>query len=346
MEYSGRVAIAGIIFALIAAWNSWGSSRFSAQAGPQREVQAQLAGPPAVPPQVRRKPGKVVVALETMEVRMTLADGVEYVAWTFGGTVPGPMIRVRIGDEVQLTLRNSKISRQIHSIDLYAVNGPGGGATLTQTAPGKETAFRWKVLNPGLYVYHCASPHIPTHIANGMYGLILVEPAGGLSKVDREYYVMQGEFYTKDAFGAKGLQAYDIEKGKLAQPEYVVFNGKVGALVGTTALMAKAGETVRIFFGNSGPNLVSSFHIIGEIFDRVYPEGAVGSAPNANVQTTLVPAGGATIVEFKVDVPGTYLLVDHSIFRIDRGAVGILLVGGQGAKGTFESITPGAPGRH
>ena len=301
---------------------------------------AKLAAPPAVPASVRRGPAKVVVALETTEVRGVLADGVEYVFWTFNGTVPGPMIRVRVGDDVELRLTNGKTSKQIHSIDLHAVTGPGGGATLTQAAPGKETAFRFKALNPGLYVYHCASPHIPTHIANGMYGLILVEPAGGLPTVDREYYVMQGEFYTRGAFGEKGLQAYDSGKGRIAQPDYVVFNGKVGALTGTGALAGRVGQTVRIFIGNGGPNLVSSFHVIGEIFDRVYPEGAVGSAPMANVQTTLIPAGGAAIVEFKLDVPGTYLLVDHSIFRIDLGAVGQLKVDGSGPAGIFEAIKP------
>ena len=301
-------------------------------------ITATLNSPPSVPPPVRRGPAKVTVVLETRELRGVLADGVQYQFWTFNGTVPGPMIRVRVGDEAELRLRNSKESKQIHSIDLHAVNGPGGGATLTQTAPGKETAFRWKALNPGLYVYHCASPHIPTHIANGMYGLILVEPAGGLPAVDREYYVMQGEFYTKGTFGEKGLQTYSSAKGAVAQPEYAVFNGRVGRLTGEAALTAKVGETVRIYFGNGGPNLISSFHVIGEIFDRVYPEGAIGSAANMNVQTTLIPAGGAAIVEFKVDVPGTYLLVDHSIFRIDKGAVGMLKVDGSSPKGVFETL--------
>jgi nitrite reductase (NO-forming) len=316
------------------------------QAAGMPEVRATLAVPPGVPAPVRRDPARVVVTLETIEQQGTLADGVQYVFWTFNGTVPGPMIRIRVGDELELHLKNNAGSKQLHSIDLHAVNGPGGGATVTQTAPGKETTFRWKALNPGLYVYHCASPHIPTHIANGMYGLILVEPAGGLPKVDREYYVMQGEFYTKGARGEQGLQAYDSSKAYTERPEYVVFNGRVGALTDKGSLTAKTGETVRIFAGNAGPNLVWSFHVIGEIFDRVYPEGAVGSAPAQNVQTTLIPAGGAAIVEFNVEVPGTYLLVDHSIFRIDKGAAGMLKVEGTGAPGVFEVITPGEPGKH
>lgn len=300
------------------------------------EIKATLVAPPAVPPPVRRGPARVIVVLETREHRDTLAEGVEYEFWSFNGTVPGPMIRVRVGDDVVLRLRNSKSSKQIHSIDLHAVNGPGGGAALTQTVPGRETAFSWKALNPVLYVYHCASPHIPTHIANGMYGLILVEPAGGLAGVDQEFYVVQGEFYTRGSFGAKGLQAYASDKGRLERPEYVVLNGSVGALANGKALTARVGETVRLFVGNGGPNLVWSFHVIGEVFDRVYPEGAVGSPPNANVQTTLVPAGGATFVELRIDVPGTYLLVDHSIFRIDRGAVGMLKVEGPAPAGIYQ----------
>lgn len=319
--------------------------RPSAEAAGLPQVTATPTAPPRVPAPVSRGPARVIVRLETIERRGVLADGVEYAFWTFNGTVPGPMIRIRAGDELELHVKNNAGSKQIHSIDLHAVNGPGGGATVTQTPPGKETAFRWKALNPGLYVYHCASPHIPSHIANGMYGLILVEPDGGLPRVDREYYVMQGEFYTKGARGEKGLQAYDSAKAYEERPEYVVFNGRVGALTDTGALTARVGDTVRIFAGNAGPNLVWSFHVIGEIFDRVYREGAMGGSPEQNVQTTLIPAGGAAIVEFKVDVPGTYLLVDHSIFRIDKGAVGMLKVEGNAQPGIFAPITPGAPGQ-
>ncbi len=307
-------------------------------AGPLPTVQAQLVPAPRTPAPVNRGPARVAVTLETQERKGTLADGVEYEFWTFGGAVPGPMIRVREGDTVELHIKNDKASKFTHSIDLHAVNGPGGGSTVTQTAPGKETAFQWKALNPGLYVYHCASPHIPTHIANGMYGLILVEPAGGLPKVDQEFYVMQSEFYTRGARGEKGFQTFDASKAYAERPEYVVLNGHVGALTGQGALKAKVGETVRIFYGNGGPNLVSSFHVIGEIFDRVYPESAVGSAPMTNVQTTHIPSGGAAMVELHLNAPGTYLLVDHSIFRIDQGAVGQLVVEGPQAPEIFNQI--------
>jgi len=164
-----------------------------------------------------------------------------------------------------------------------------------------------------------------------MYGLILVEPEGGLPPVDKEYYVMQGDFYTKGVNGEKGLQPFDMAKAVKEEPDYVVFNGKTGALTGDNALTAKVGETVRLFVGNGGPNLVSSFHVIGEIFDNVHVEG--GDLINHDIQTTLVPAGGAAIVDFKVDVPGTLILVDHSIFRtFNKGSLGMLNVTGEDNK--------------
>ncbi len=271
---------------------------------------------------------KVIVHLEATEEEGELADGVTYKFWTFNSTVPGTFIRIRVGDEVELHLKNASNSVMPHNIDLHAVNGPGGGAEATNVAPGKTAIFNFKALNPGLYVYHCAAAPVPMHIANGMYGLILVEPAGGLPKVDREYYIMQSEFYTKGKTDEKGLQEFDQDKGVDENPSYVVFNGKKNALMGDKMLEAKVGETVRLYVGNAGPNLASSFHVIGEIFDRVYVEG--GSKINENVQTTLIPAGGAVIVEFKVEEPGEYVLVDHSIFRaFNKGAIGKLKVTGE-----------------
>lgn len=292
------------------------------------EETAVLTAPPQVPPQLKRNyPSKVKVELEVREVEGPIADGVKYTFWTFGGTVPGSFIRVREGDEVEFHLKNHPDSKMPHNIDLHAVTGQGGGATSSFTPPGHESVFSFKALNPGLYVYHCATAPVGMHIANGMYGLIFVEPTGGLPKVDREYYVMQGDFYTKGKYGQAGYQPFDMEKAIKEQPDYVVFNGSVGALTGDKALTAKAGETVRLFVGNGGPNFVSSFHVIGEIFDNVHIEG--GDTLNHNVQTTLIPAGGAAIVDFKVDVPGTFILVDHSIFRaFNKGALGMLKVEG------------------
>jgi nitrite reductase (NO-forming) len=292
------------------------------------QEEAVLTDAPNVPPPIKRKNNtKVIVNLEVLEVVKPMADGVDYTFWTFGGHVPGKFIRIMEGDLVEFHLHNHPSSKMPHNIDLHAVTGPGGGAAASFTAPGHSSVFSFKALNPGLYVYHCATAPVGMHIANGMYGLILVEPRKGLPKVDREYYVMQGDFYTKGKYGEPGLQPFSMEKAILEQPDYVVFNGSVGAMSGDKAIMANVGEKVRLFVGNGGPNLVSSFHVIGEIFDYVNLEG--GSVETKNVQTTLIPAGGSSIVEFKVDVPGNLILVDHSIFRaFNKGALGMLKVEG------------------
>jgi nitrite reductase (NO-forming) len=273
-------------------------------------------------------PRTVAVELEAVELMGQLANETTYNYWTFNGKVPGPFLRVRVGDTVELTLKNRETSRMIHSIDLHAVTGPGGGAVMTQTPPGETKAFRFKALNPGLYVYHCATPMVANHITSGMYGLILVEPPGGLPKVDREFYVMQGELYTDRPFGQPGHDEFSVEKLLAERAEYFVFNGAVGALTAEHPMKAKVGETVRIFFGVGGPNATSSFHVIGEIFDHVYAQAAIGSPGSSNVQTTTVPAGGATIVEFKLEVPGRYILVDHALSRLERGLAGFLVVEG------------------
>lgn len=303
-------------------------------------IPAQLTTLPQVPaPITRKEAARVLVNVETKEYVGTLADGVQYKFWSFNGTVPGPMIRVRAGDTVELHLKNHADSIFPHNIDLHAVNGPGGGAGATLAIPGKEGMFVFKALNPGLYIYHCASPvpNIPAHIANGMYGLILVDPAGGLPPVDHEYAVFQSEFFTMPS-AEKGIMELSMEKGLAEHPDHVVFNGKAGALMGEGQLTAKVGDTIRLYVGNIGPNSASSFHIIGEIFDKVYVEGTIGGTINENIQTTLIPSAGSVIVEFKVDVPGAYLLVDHSIFRVAKGAVGILSVEGEENLSIFDPM--------
>ncbi|MBS2038928.1 nitrite reductase, copper-containing [bacterium] len=301
----------------------------------QGEEVAVLTHAPEVPPPIKRNHAtKVIVKLEVREEVSRLADGVDYTFWTFGGKVPGCFIRVRQGDLIEFHLANHPSSKMPHNIDLHAVTGAGGGAASSFTAPGHESKFSFRALNRGLYVYHCATAPVGMHIGNGMYGLILVEPPEGLPKVDREFYVMQGDFYTKGPNGQPGLQPFSMVKALEEKPDYVVFNGSVGSLVGDKALQAKKGETIRLFVGNGGPNLVSSFHVIGEIFDTVYPEG--GDVVNHNVQTTLVPAGGSAITEFKVEVPGTFILVDHSIFRaFNKGALGMIKVAGDEEKGIY-----------
>ena len=280
------------------------------------------------PPVGARPPQTVRVDLITVELEGRLAEGTTFGYWTFNGKVPGPFLRVRVGDTVEVHLKNAADSAMIHSVDFHAATGPGGAAAATQTNPGHEKTAKFKALVPGLYVYHCATPMVAHHIANGMYGLILVEPEGGLPPVDHELYVMQGEIYTESPFGQRGSQEFSVEKLLNERPEYFVFNGSVGALSKLHPMKAKVGETVRIFFGVGGPNFTSSFHVIGEIFDRVYNMGDLQSPPARGVQTVTVPAGGATIVDFKLDVPGNYILVDHALSRAERGLVGILQVDG------------------
>lgn len=277
------------------------------------------------------------VDLETVEVKGRLADGATYNYWTFNGKVPGPMLRVRVGDTVNLHLKNNNKSRMIHSIDLHAVLGPGGGAAALQVPPGEEKSIVFKAMKPGLYVYHCATPMVANHIANGMYGMILVEPERPLPKVDHEFYVMQGEIYTTAAFGQHGDQEFEVQKLLDEKPTYFVFNGAVGALSKYHIMHSKVGDSVRIYFGVGGPNFTSAFHVIGEIFDQTYNLGSLVSPPVEDVQTVSVPPGGATIVDFKSLVPGRYLLVDHALSRMEHGLLGYLVVDGQNNPNIYRS---------
>ncbi len=292
------------------------------------------------PPLAQRGPEHVRIDMNTIEVTGQLDDGTSYHYWTFDGKVPGPFVRVRVGDTVEVHLKNADDSALMHNVDFHAVTGPGGGGVATQAAPGEEKGFVFKPLNPGLYVYHCATPPVAQHISAGMYGLILVEPEGGLPKVDHEFYVMQGELYTEEAIGAKGelTESYDKLIGE--RPEFYVFNGAVGALVNQQPLQAKVGETIRIYFGVGGPNATSSFHVIGEVFDKVYPFADMTSKPLANVQTITVPPGGAAAVEFKLDVPGKFILVDHALSRLEKGLIGILNVEGPDNPEVFKVLEP------
>jgi nitrite reductase (NO-forming) len=296
-----------------------------------------IRDPTEIPPPIGpREPRTVRIDMETIEIEGQLADGTTFMYWTFNGRVPGPFYRIRVGDTIEVHLKNLTNSTMPHSVDFHAVTGPGGGAVMTQTPPGGETTFTAKAINPGLYVYHCATPMVAQHIANGMYGLILVEPEEGLPEVDREFYVMQGELYTNEAFGSTGLLTENIEALLDENPEYLFFNGAVGALTEQLPLRASVGETVRIYFGVGGPNFTSSFHVIGEIFDRVYNQASLTSPAMTNVQTTLVPAGGATVVEFGLEVPGEYVLVDHALSRSQKGLVGHLIVEGPDNREIFD----------
>ncbi|WP_374309132.1 copper-containing nitrite reductase [Methylocella sp.] len=307
--------------------------RLVVAAGPRSKETSDAADitrdPSEVPPPIgTRQPQVVRVDLETVELKGRLDNGASYTYWTFNGKVPGPMLRVRVGDTVETHLKNASESVMVHSVDFHAATGPGGGAAFTQTEPGKETVVTFKALAPGLYVYHCATPSVAHHITSGMYGLILVEPEGGLPQVDREFYVMQSELYTAKPFGSIGEQELDYDKLISEKAEYFLFNGAVGALTATHPLRARPGETVRIYFGVGGPNYTSTFHVIGEIFDRVYQGASLTSPPITNVQGATVGPGTATVLEFKVDRPGRYILVDHALSRAERGLAGFLIVDG------------------
>jgi nitrite reductase (NO-forming) len=297
---------------------------------PQTVVEADISREATdVPPPIgKRDPQTVRVDLLSVELEGRLAEGTTFGYWTFNGKVPGPMIRVRVGDTIDIHLKNSADSSMIHSVDFHAATGPGGGAAALQVDPGQEKSMTWKALVPGLYVYHCATPMVAEHIANGMYGMILVEPEAGLPPVDHEFYVMQGEIYSDKPYGQRGSAEFSVEKLLNERPEYFVFNGSVGALSKLHPLHAKVGETVRIFFGVGGPNYTSSFHVIGEIFDKVYTFGGVQTPPHEGIQTVTVAPGGAVISEFKTEVPGNYTLVDHALARAERGLAGVLSVEG------------------
>ena len=287
-----------------------------------------------------RGPRRVKVDLETIEVMGNLADGATYRYWTFNQKVPGPFIRVRVGDKVEVHLKNHDDSIMMHNVDFHAVTGPGGGAKATDAGPGESRGFEFTAINPGLFVYHCAVPMAAQHIANGMYGMILVEPEGGLPKVDREFYVMQGEIYTDQKLGSIGELTESYDKLMAERPEYFVFNGAALALAKDKPLKAKTGETVRIFFGVGGPNYTSSFHVIGEVFERVYNLGSLTTSPMRDVQTTTVPPGGATVVDIKLEVPGKFMLVDHALSRVERGLAGVLEVGGPDNPDIYKDYDP------
>lgn len=295
------------------------------------------ANPNSVPaePQKPDADGVVRIHLTTREVISEIAPGIYFNYWTYNNQVPGPMLRVREGDMVEVSLTNDPSSLHNHNIDLHAVTGPGGGAVLTNIAPGETKIFRWKALNPGLYIYHCAMPNVSTHNSHGQYGMILVEPKAGLSKVDKEFYIVQGELYTVGQLGKKGLAVFDPEALLDGQPNYVTFNGRIE---GTPRMQAKVGDKIRIYIGNGGVNLISSFHVIGEIFDTVYPNASIGGALEHNTQAAQVLPGGASIIEFTVDVPGKYLLVDHALARMNKGAWAVLEVTGNENPDIFSPV--------
>ncbi len=307
-------------------------------------VRAELTYAPNVPPPItRQEPAIVEVDLVTGQKWMPLTTVQSYGFWTFNEHVPGPFVRARVGDWLEVHISNTDTNGMPHNVDFHAATGPGGGANLLTVAPGQQHTAWLRLLHPGLFMYHCAVPPMIDHIGNGMYGLILVEPTNGLPHVDREFYVMQSEFYTKDAPpDAKRLQ-YSHDRAMDEHPQFVVFNGQFGSMRFKDALRAETGERVRIYFGNAGPSLISSFHIIGTVMDEVYRDGSLSEAPARGLQTTLVTPGAAAIVEFTPIVPGVYTFLDHAAAHSEKGAMGDLAVSGPAKADVYRSDEEGPP---
>jgi nitrite reductase (NO-forming) len=278
-----------------------------------------IANPTNIPPPIKRDHAvHHDITLEAREVVAEIEPGATFKYMTFDGQVPGPLLRVRQGDTVKLTLKNPADSVYIHSVDMHAIYGTGGGSAATTVLPGQSKSEFFKAMYPGAFIYHCAVEQLDFHISSGMYGMILVEPPQGLPKVDREFYLGQNEVYTVERFHEKGLHRFDAEAMVREQPTYVLFNGAVNALTPERfgAMQAKVGETIRVFMVNGGPNLTSSFHPIGNVWARAWQQGALASEPMRYLQTSAVAPGSAFVGELELPVPETIKLVDHALSRV------------------------------
>lgn len=320
-----------------------------AEMPPAPAEEVNVATAPAMPPAATRAtPAIIEVEFEVVEGISMIdpANGVETETWGYrvvGGEesvvtgTPGPVIRARVGDVLRFTITNPESSMHPHNVDFHAVTGQGGGAEATIVAPGETATIEARLLYPGFFMYHCAYGDVPAHISHGMYGGILVDPATPLPAVDHEWYIVQSEYFT--AAPSSGVAEFDRQRVTDEDPSYVVFNGAVGAIAGDNALQMNVGERARIYFVNAGLNLDSNFHPIGSHWDVVYPEAALLGAPLRGSQTTLVPAGGGTVVELVGHVPSTIILVDHALARaFDKGAVGQIVVTGGEQPEIYEVI--------
>ncbi len=297
------------------------------------DIDRIAADPTDIPgPITRTTPDTVVVELETRELVAEIEPGVTFTYMTFNSQIPGPLIRTRVGDTVDLTITNHPENTMPHNIDLHAVRGPGGGAEDTLVMPGETKRITFKVTYPGLFVYHCAVPNLDYHISAGMFGAILVEPEEGLPAVDHEFYLGQHELYTNGKTGEEGHHDFDFEAMAREDPTYVLINGEKYAIgpQGYNDMQMNTGETARVYFAVGGPNLFSSFHPIGSVWDEVYPQGAILSDPHRYVQTTPVLPGSAVIATLSSPVPLPIKLVDHALSRVARkGCLAVIDVQGE-----------------
>jgi nitrite reductase (NO-forming) len=303
------------------------------------DVDRIAADPHDLPPPITRtEPAVVPVELETLELVAEVEPGVTFDYMTFDGRVPGPLIRARVGDTIDLTIRNHPDNAMVHNVDFHACRGPGGGAEATLVAPGEEKRLQFQVTYPGAFIYHCAVANVDYHISAGMFGIILVEPEEGLPAVDHEFYLGQHELYTEGETGEEGHHGFSFARMAAEDPTYVLMNGEKYAIGPQQydEMNIRTDETVRIFYGVGGPNLFSSFHPIGSVWDEVYRQGALASPPDRYVQTTPVLPGSAAVVTMHTPVPGDYKLVDHALSRVARkGALAVVHADGPENPGVF-----------
>ena len=300
-----------------------------------------LAIAPSVPPTISRSEQRIWdVHVESIEGVCPLdpANGITTDMWGFRiageddvtcGS-PGPILRGRVGDVVNITLTNVPTSTHPHNIDFHAVTGQGGGAADLTVNPGESATIQIRLLYPGAFMYHCAFGDVPSHIAHGMVGMFIVDPEEPLPGVDHEWGIMQSEWYVGEP-DVNGEAPFDTDALFDEEPRFVTFNGRTDALTGDNSLNMSVGERARIYFVNEGLNLDSNFHPIGSHWDLVYPEAATHQANRAirGSQSTLVVAGGGTVVEIDGLVPSTIILVDHALVRtFYKGAIGLLVVEG------------------
>lgn len=288
------------------------------------------------------------VTLEAVEVVAEIEPGVTFNYMTLGGQIPGPMIRVRQGDTIEFTLSNPAGNLMPHNIDLHAVYGTGGGAVATNAVAGQTNGMIFKAMYPGAFIYHCAVAALDYHISTGMFGMIVVEPPEGLPPVDHEFYLGQHEIYTDQAAGVKGHHNFDFQAMLREDPTYVLLNGEKYALTPERrgGMKVKVGETARIFFVCGGPNLTCNLHPVGNVWTKVWREGAILNTPERYVQTVAVPPGSCLIAEMEFPVPGSVQLVDHALSRVvSKGMLGIIEVEGEARPDIFNPDLPGDPAR-
>ncbi|NHX35571.1 nitrite reductase, copper-containing [Halolamina sp. R1-12] len=342
MGAAGATAVAGCISAPPAEEEAAESTPQppSMNESPSLDTQRIAGNPTAVPQPIDRdSPKTVSVEMTTHEQVAEVEPGVTYTYMSFDGRIPGPMIRARVGDHVEMTITNDESNSMPHNIDLHAVRGPGGGAEASMVAPGETKTFTFKATYPGLFTYHCAVPNLDYHISSGMFGAILIEPEAGLPEVDHEFYLGQHELYTTGDAGEEGHHDFDFEAMKDEEPTYVLINGEKYAIGpnGYNEMQIETGESARVYYVSGGPNLSSSLHPIGSVWDEVHPQGGIGSDVHRNIQTTPVPPGSAVIAELHSPVPGPIKIVDHALTRVGRkGALAVVDVQGDPNPDVFD----------